>query len=182
MDRGLVERARVGDREAYELLVRSVARPLYLVAYRILRDTDLAEDALQQTLISMWRELPRLRDSDRFDAWTYRLVVRASLAESRRRGRHAHVRELPSIEPSEPDSSAAFATRDLLESAFRRLSPEHRAVVVLHHYVGLPLGEIATTLGIPYGTAGSRLHYALRHLRTTLDGDEQQAIAQGWTA
>ena len=179
MDRGLVERARNGDREAYELLVRDVARPLYLVAHRILRDTDIAEDALQQTLISMWRELPRLRDPDRFDAWTYRLIVRASLEEARRRGRHAHVRELPSNEPSAPDSSAAFATRDELESAFRRLSVEHRAVVVLHHYVGMPLGEVAQTLGIPYGTAGSRLHYALRQLRAALGEDDQLATSQG---
>jgi RNA polymerase sigma-70 factor (ECF subfamily) len=148
-----------------------VGRPLFRVAHRILRDLDAAEDAVQRALVDIWRDLPRLRDLDRFDAWTYRLVVRASLDEARQRRRHAHVRELPSDEPGAPDASASFAARDALERAFDRLRPEHRAVVVLHHYAGFPLTEIATILGVPYGTVGSRLHYALRELRAALGAD-----------
>ncbi|HEU4672086.1 MAG TPA: sigma-70 family RNA polymerase sigma factor [Candidatus Limnocylindrales bacterium] len=180
MERELVERARRGDREAYELLARSSARRLYLVAHRILRDADAADDAAQQTLVAIWRELPKLRDPDRFEAWTYRLVVRFSLAEARRRRRFAvTVRDSSPSEPTSADSSASVAVRDELERAFRRLSPEHRAVVVLHHYVGLPLGEIAEALGVPYGTVGSRLHYALRELRAAFgveDGDPEKAV------
>jgi RNA polymerase sigma-70 factor (ECF subfamily) len=180
----LVERARDGDREAYELLVHDVGRPLFRVAHRILRDLDAAEDAVQRALVDIWRDLPRLRDLDRFDAWTYRLVVRASLDEARQRRRHAHVRELPLEGPGLPDASAAIATRDALEQAFDRLTPEHRAVVVLHHYAGLSLAEIAVITGVPYGTVGSRLHYALRALRNAMGADSvtpagQLAIPEG---
>jgi RNA polymerase sigma-70 factor (ECF subfamily) len=178
VDRGLVERARDGDQEAYELLVRGLGRPLFQVAHRILRDLDAAEDAVQRALVSIWRDLPRLRDLDRFDAWSYRLVVRASLEETRRNRRHAPVREL-AAEPGVPDASGSTATRDLLERAFRRLTPEHRAVVVLHHYAGFSLSEIATIVGIPYGTVGSRLHYATRELRAAMQADEQPAIPEG---
>jgi RNA polymerase sigma-70 factor (ECF subfamily) len=172
VDRGLVERARDGDREAYELLVHAIGRPLFRVAHRILRDLDAAEDAVQRALVDIWRDLPRLKDLDRFDAWTYRLVVRASLDEARQRRRHAHVRELPTDGPSTPDVSGSLATRDALDRAFDRLKPEQRVVVVLHHHAGFPLTEIATILGVPYGTVGSRLHYALRELRAALGVDE----------
>jgi RNA polymerase sigma-70 factor, ECF subfamily len=174
LDRGLVERARDGDREAYELLARSVGRSMFQVAHRILRDLDAAEDAVQRALVGIWRDLPRLQDLDRFEAWTYRLVVRASLEEARQRRRHAHVRELPTEGPSVPDSSGPIAARDALDRAFERLSPDHRAVVVLHHYAGFPLGEIAAILGIPYGTVGSRLHHAMRELRAVLGAQDAE--------
>lgn len=173
MDRELVERARAGDREAYERLAVMVGRQLSQVAYRILRDPDATEDAVQRALVGIWRDLPRLRDVDRFDAWAYRLVVRTALEEARQRRRHAHVREVPpALEPSHPDASASVAAREALGRAFDDLRPDHRAVVVLHHYVGLSLGEIAEILGIPYGTVGSRLHYALRRMRASLRLDE----------
>ena len=127
MDRGLVERARDGDREAYELLAVSVGRPLFQVAHRILRDLDAAEDAMQRALVGMWRDLPRLRDLDRFDAWTYRLVVRASLEEARQRRRHAHVRELPDPEPSAPDASGACPVRPAPVARLGRLPGPRRA-------------------------------------------------------
>jgi RNA polymerase sigma-70 factor (ECF subfamily) len=175
VDRALVERARDGDGEAYELLVRHLAGPLFEVAQRILRDIDAAEDAVQRALVAIWRELPRLRDLDRFDQWVYRLTVRASLDEARRARRHAHVRDIDVAEPSAPDASLSLATSDALERAFRRLSPEHRAVVVLHHYAGFPLTEIALILGVPYGTVGSRLHYAVRALREAMRADDVRA-------
>jgi RNA polymerase sigma-70 factor (ECF subfamily) len=179
VDRDLVERGRRGDREAYELLARASARRLYGVAHRILRDADRAEDATQQALVRIWLDLPKLRDPDRFEAWTYRLVVHASLAEARRERHHnADVRLLDDLEMAGPDEGTAYSDRDLLERAFRALSPEHRVVVVLHHHVGLPLTEIAEILGIPYGTVGSRLHYAVRELRTSLAAD-QARIARG---
>jgi RNA polymerase sigma-70 factor (ECF subfamily) len=181
----LVELARDGDQEAYELLVDHVTRPLFRVAHRILRDLDAAEDAVQRALVDIWRDLPRLKDLDRFDAWTYRLVVRASLDEARQRRRHAHIRELPPEGPSAPDASVALANRDALSRAFDRLKPDHRAVVVLHHYLGLPLAEIAMIMDVPYGTVGSRLHHALRELRGALSADatlpslERVALPEG---
>jgi RNA polymerase sigma-70 factor, ECF subfamily len=173
VDRALVDRARAGDLEAYERLARAVGDGLFQVAYRILRDLDSAEDAVQRALVAIWRDLPQLRDPDRFEAWAYRVVTRTSLEEARQWRRQGHVRETVAMEPSEPDASRSVVIRDELAHAFDDLRPEHRAVVVLHYYVGLPLAEIAEILGIPYGTVGSRLHYALRHMRASLGyGDD----------
>jgi len=157
MQAGLVERARGGDQDAFARLAAASVDRCYAVAYRILRDMHLAEDATQQALLSAWRDLPTLRDPDRFDAWLHRLVVRACYAEaSRDRRWGAGVRLIPSDRSSVPDSASSIVDRDELERGFRRLSPEQRAVVVLHHYLGYPLTEIAETLGIPVGTARSR--------------------------
>jgi RNA polymerase sigma-70 factor (ECF subfamily) len=173
MDRTLVERAQGGDHGAYEALAEASARRLYLAAYRIVRDSDRAQDAVQQTLVAIWRELPSLRDPDRFEAWTYRLVVRFCLAEARR-SRRTGIRQIPLDEMtlSGNDPITAVDLRDQLDRALRALSVEHRTVVVLHHYVGLPLGEIAEILGIPYGTVGSRLHTATRALRASIGAGE----------
>ena len=180
MDRDLVERARQGDREAFAVLVHQVSDSLYAVAHRILRDAGLAEDALQNALVLAWRRLPRLRDPEKFEAWIHRILVHACYDESERaRPWAATVRVLPMNGPSTPDASAAVADRDELERAFRRLTVEQRAVFVLHHYLGLPLVEVAELLGIPAGTARSRLHYALAGLRDALLADAEPApIAQ----
>ena len=178
MDRGLVERAQRGDRDAYEALARNSARRLYLTAARILRDPDRADDAVQQALVAIWRELPSLRDPERFEAWTYRLVVRACVREARRSGRGG-VREIRIEEsiPSRWDGYADADLRDQLQRALRALSVEHRTVVVLHHYAGLPLTEIAEIVGVPYGTARSRLHHATNALRAAVEaGDRSPAI------
>ena len=169
MDRELVERARTGDRDAYEALARLSADRLYATAYRIVRDSDLADEAVQQTLVQIWRELPSLRDPDRFSAWTYRLVVRYCLLDARR-ARRTGIHEIR-IDESTPSRSDAFADADLrdqLSRALAQLSLEHRTVVVLHHYSGLSLGEIAQILDVPYGTVGSRLHHATRALRAAV--------------
>ena len=161
MDRDLVEQARRGDREAFAVLVHQVSDSLYAVAYRILRDPSLAEDALQNALVLAWRRIPHLREPERFEAWIHRILVHACYDESQRaRQWTANVRVLPMDGPSTPDGSAVVADRDELERAFRRLPVDQRAVFVLHHYLGLPLVEIAELLEIPAGTARSRLHYA----------------------
>src|SRR5260221_1214924 len=154
MDRVLVEQARKGDRDAFASLVRQVSDSLFAVAFRILRDTGLAEDALQNALVPSGRQLPHLRESGRFEAWIHRILVHACYDESRRsRQFAANVRVLDIEGSSSPDSSRALADRDELERAFRRVPLDQRAVFVLHHYVGLPLVEVAETLGIPAGTA-----------------------------
>ena len=154
MDTDLVARAQRGDREAYALLATGFADRFLAVARRILRDIDIAEDATQQALLTVWRDLPQLRDPARFDAWSYRLLVRACYAEARRTRRWApNLRLLPADEPSWADDSGSVADRDQLERGFRRLSIDHRAVVVLHHYLDMPLevGEERRLLGCHRG-------------------------------
>jgi RNA polymerase sigma-70 factor, ECF subfamily len=169
VDRVLVEQARHGDREAFAVLVHQVSDSLYSVAYRILRDTGFAEDALQNALVLAWRRLPKLRDPDRFEAWIHRILVHACYDESQRtRSWRSNVTVLPIEGPGRSDESAAIADRDELERAYRQLTVEQRAVFVLHHYLGLPLVEVAELLGIPAGTARSRLHYAIAGLRGAL--------------
>jgi len=174
VDRDLVEQAQRGDRDAFAILARSHSDRLMAIAYRILRDVGRAEDAVQQTLVIAWRELHGLRDPDRFDAWLQRLLVNASYAEARSwRSWTANVRVLPVDEPAAPDDRMSLDTRDLLERAFRRLPPEQRTMLVFTHYLGLTPTEIAERLGIPVGTARSRLHYAHRAMRSALEADER---------
>ena len=172
MDTELVVRAQKGDREAFALVAVSIGHRLHAVAHRILRDLDLAEDATQQALLSIWRDLPRLRDPARFDAWSYRLLVRACYAEGRSRRRWApSLRLLPSDESAADEGLGSVFDRDQLERGFRRLSIDHRAVVVMRHYLGMAPDEIAEALGVPVGTVRSRLHHAMRGLRAALEAD-----------
>ncbi len=183
MDRSLVERAQHGDRDAYERLARASAERMYTVAYQIARDHDRADDAVQQALVEMWRDLPSLRDADRFEAWTYRLVTRACLQELRRRRRVQVVELSPDDVIEQPgDFAADAALRDQLQHALASLTPDHRAVVVLRHLSGLPLEEIAEVLGVPLGTVASRLHHATRSLRAAIDAGERPAVIGGQPA
>lgn len=172
-----MQRASRGDEDAFASIAAASVDRCYALAYRILRDPERAQDATQQALLGAWRDLPTLHDAERFDAWLYRLVVHACYAHARSDRRwEARVQRIPSADFSAPDGADAVALRDELERGFRRLSPEQRAVVVLHHYVGYPLTDIAATLGIPVGTARSRLHYAIRLLRSALDADAQFVV------
>lgn len=178
--RDIVEQAMRGDREAFGWLVNQTSDRMYAIATRILRDTYLAEDALQSALITAWRQLPTLRDPDRFEAWVRKLVVHACYAEARHRTVWAaNVRALPIDGPAGPDDIVSVGDRDALDRAFRRLTVEQRAVFVLHHHLGLPLVEIAETLGVPAGTARSRLHYATRTLRMAIEADAAPVAAEG---
>ena len=172
MQTDLVERAMRGDQGAFASLAADWVDRCYALAYRVLRDPHAAQDASQQALLSAWRDLPQLRDRDRLEPWLYRLVLHAcyQFARTERRSRARVVAIHNDFQPtSTPDIARSVAARDELEWAFRSLTPEQRAVVVLHHHLGYPLTEIAATLGIPVGTARSRLHYAVRQLRTVLD-------------
>ena len=172
MDTGLVAAAQHGDEEAFASLAIAIGARLHAVAHRILRDLDLAEDATQQALLTIWRDLPQLRDPTRFEAWSYRLLVRACYAQGRRTRRWGpNLRFLPADEPQATEGFSSVHDRDQLERGFRRLSIDHRAVVVLHHYLDLTLDEVAEALGIPVGTVRSRLYYAMRGLRAALDAD-----------
>ena len=172
MDHDLIEAARNRDRDAFAELIRTRLGRLFTLCHRILRDVDRAEDALQEALVIAWRDLPGLRDPDRFDAWLHRLVVRACLVEAKReRRRITNLLVLPIDVPTSSDDFLSVADRDQLERGFRRLSPDQRALLVLRHVEGRDLTEIAEILGIPVGTAGSRLHHAHRSMRAALDAD-----------
>lgn len=183
MQVGLVERARSGDQDAFAALVAASLDRSFAIAYRILRDVHRAQDATQQAYLNAWRDFPALRDPDRFEAWLHRLVVRACYAEADRERRWvASVRLIPSDGDAVPDTTGGLAARDELERAFRRLPADQRAVLVLHHYLGYPLTEVASTLEIPVGTARSRLHYAIRQLRAAVEADARLPTARERTA
>jgi RNA polymerase sigma-70 factor (ECF subfamily) len=183
VDRDLVLAAQRGDEAAFVDLVRLRADRLYAIAYRVLRDVDRAEDAVQDALVIAWRDLRGLRDPDRFDAWSHRLLVRICIDQaSRERRRAANLRVLPIDGPVAPDDTLTMADRDQLERGFRRLSPEQRAILVLHHYEGYAPSEIAELLGIPPGTARSRLHHAHRAMRAALDADARPTVREGRSA
>jgi RNA polymerase sigma-70 factor (ECF subfamily) len=183
MQRDLVEAARRGDHRAFEVLASAAGDRLYATARLILRSPDLAEDAVQEALIRAWRQLPSLRDPDRFDAWLYRLIVNACADQGRQSKRWSQrVRLLP-VDTTTGDGSASIADRDELERGFDRLKPDHRAMVVLHYYNGFSTAEIARILEVPEGTARSRLHYAVGALRAALDAEARpSAIARDGVA
>jgi RNA polymerase sigma-70 factor (ECF subfamily) len=172
MDIDLVKRAQRGDSEAFTSLAAALGDRFLAVSNRILGDIGLAEDATQQALLNIWRDLPNLRDPARFEAWSYRLLVRACYAEGHRGRLWApNLRLLPVDEPMAADHADSVIDRDQLERAFRRLSLKHRSVLVLHHYLDLSPDEIADALDVPVGTINSRMHYALRAMRLALDAD-----------
>jgi RNA polymerase sigma factor (sigma-70 family) len=179
MDTDLVVRAQHGDRVGFATLAAPLYARLHRVAYSILGDAHKAEDATQQAMLRVWSNLPRLRDPARLDAWAYRTLVHSCNTEARR----SH-RWLPSIGvPMEVDALAhddlgVIADRDQLERGFRRLSVDQRAVVVLHHYAGLPLDEVASVLDVPVGTAHSRLHRAMGVLRAALEADARPVVPE----
>jgi RNA polymerase sigma-70 factor, ECF subfamily len=181
--RWLVERARKGDHDAFAELARGAVVRLDRAARLILRDPELARDAVQDGLIRAWRDLPGLRDPDAFDGWLHRLIVNACLDLARRRRRRPIEVELsPLHHPAIADASVGVARRDLIENVLRTLDPDGRAIVVLHYYLGMPLSEVAATLRIPVGTVKSRLHRALGEMRLAMraDADEpQRAVVAG---
>ena len=175
MQAALVERARRGDREAFGVLAGGAVDRLYAVARLILSDTELAKDATQDTLARAWRDLPTLRDVERFDAWLHRLLVTACRDIGRRRRRwRAEIRILHA-EPAEPDRASDVADRDQLERGMRRLGDAQRTILIVTYYLGLTPSEAAEVLDIPVGTAKSRLNYALEALRAALAADERTA-------
>jgi len=166
-----VTRASRGDREAFDLLAASIVDRLYAVARLILRDADLAEDVAQEALVRCWRDLPTLRDPERFDAWVHRVLMRAIYDELRVAGRQRAAVSILRLEPAVPDASDDVVVREQLDRGFRRLTLDHRSVLVLRLYLGLSLEETAAALGIPVGTAKSRLHYAIDAMRVVLEAD-----------
>lgn len=167
--RALVERAMRGDHDAFAALVRGSAARLDAAGRLILRNRELAADAVQEAYIRAWRSLPGLRDPDRFDGWLHRLLVRSCIDTLRRRGARPIEVELQQFGgPEIADPASDVVERELIDDALRRLDPTWRAVVVLHFFLGMSLPEAAGALGIPVGTAKSRLHRSLGLMRLAI--------------
>jgi RNA polymerase sigma-70 factor (ECF subfamily) len=179
----LVGQAKQGDREAFDALARLTGDRCMAIAFRILRDFDLADDAVQSALLTAWREIRSLRDPQLFEPWLHRILTNACYTEARRRKRWSQsIRLLPVESVHGPDEFLALEHRDQFEHAFRRLTVEQRTVLVFHHYLGLPLPEVAARIGIPLGTVKSRMHHAKRALRASLEAEARTPTSQERTA
>jgi RNA polymerase sigma factor (sigma-70 family) len=174
MDLDLVVGAQKGDQQAFERLTAANHPRLFRVAHGILRDRHLAEDATQQAFLDIWRTIRRLRDPSKFEAWSYRLLVRTCYAEAKRRPELAPAGWVPTTaDPFATDDFASVIDRDQLDRGFRRLSMEHRTVIVLRCLLDMPIEQVADTLGVAPGTVGSRLNRALAALRAVLEADSR---------
>src|SRR5262245_33957339 len=174
---GLVERASQGDHEAFGVLIGGHLARLDTAARLILRDPELARDAVQEATLRAWKNLRGLRDPDRFDAWLHRLTVNACLdLARRRRGRVFEVELTPLHDAPVPDATSRVADALYVERMLAAVEPAQRAVVVLHYYLDLSLPETAAALGIPVGTAKSRLNRALAAMRISI-ADETEVPA-----
>ncbi|HEY7969286.1 MAG TPA: RNA polymerase sigma factor [Candidatus Limnocylindrales bacterium] len=178
MERATVERAMAGDHDAFARLATGSIRSMYATARLIVRNDAAAEDATQEALMNAWRHLPSLRDPDRFEAWLYRLLVNACRTQLRKPGSHDVV-EIEVVDRSRDggDPSGRLVDRDQLERGFRRLDADQRAVLILHLYRGYTVPEVAEMVGIPVGTAKSRIHRATNVLRAALEADARPIIA-----
>ena len=164
-------------------LVRARVDRLYSIARRILRDVDRAEDALQDALVIAWRDLPDLRDPDRFDFWIQRVLTNMCIEHARRdRRRYARLEVLTIDDHHAPDELAGVVNRDVVDRAFHRLPPEARAVLVLRYYLGYEPADIADLLGVSGGTIRSRLHHAHRAMRAAIDADARATAVGGSSA
>ncbi len=179
MDAEVVRRAQKGDHAAFTRLIETCDERFHGIAYGILRDMELAEDAVQHALLTLWTDLPTLREPAAFEAWSYRLLIRACYAVARRERRW-----MPSLIPERHEDPAgdgglgAVVDRDQLGRGFRRLSVEQRTIVVLRHYLDLPIERVANVMEIPLGTARSRLHRAHQALRAALEADARAPQAR----
>jgi RNA polymerase sigma-70 factor (ECF subfamily) len=176
-----VELAQRGDQGAFSEIAFTLSPRLFPVAQRILRDYHRAEDATQQTLVQIWRKLPKLADPDKFEGWSYRILVNTCYAEARKSRRHPDDLRLLDTDRASADSALSVADRDMLERAFERLSPEQRAVLVLQYYLDLGHPQIAEILGVPLGTVKSRSSAARQALRAALEADARPGEGR-WSA
>jgi RNA polymerase sigma factor (sigma-70 family) len=179
VQQALVDQAKQGDGEAFGTLARMVGDGCMAIAFRILRDADLADEAVQAALVAAWHDLPALRDPDRFEPWLHRILTNTCYAISRQQRRwSADIRVLPASARTEPSDYLTVDDRDQLNRAFRRLTVEQRTVLVFHHYVGLPLSEVAERVGVPLGTVKSRLYHATEAMRASVEADARTPSTQ----
>lgn len=175
----LVRMAQTGSSSAFEDLVSRRIDRMYATASLILHDRTLGEDAVQDALVRAWRSLPGLRDPERFDGWLRTLLVHACIDLARSARRHRSTVPLPEAVVDDRDLVGSMVDRDAVERAFATLSDDHRAAFVLRHHLGHSVAEVAETLGVPLGTAKSRLHYAERAMAAAMEADSRWAPEGG---
>lgn len=177
MQRDLVEAARHGDHDAFEVLASAAVDQLYAFARFVLHDAQQAEDAVQDALVRAWRGLPELRDPARWDAWLHRLIVNACADQGRLRMRQSVEVRMVRLQAATGDHVTWIDDHDQLARGFLHLKPHQRAAVVLHFYMGMTVPEVAEALGVPVGTAKSTIHYAVEALRAALEADDRAPVA-----
>jgi RNA polymerase sigma factor (sigma-70 family) len=177
MDQDLVVRVQQGDQRAFEALVVADHPRLHRAAFGILRDRQSAEDATQQALLDIWRDVRRLRDPSKYEGWSYHLLVRVCYAEAKRQPRWQTTGHIsPASEPRAADAYGVIADRDQLERGFRRLSMDHRVVLALRFLLGMTPEQVAEVLDLPRSTVYSRLQAAVTAMRTALEADGRSVI------
>ena len=177
MDQELVVRVQQGDQRAFERLATADYARLFRVAHGVMGDRESAKDATQQALLNIWRKSARLRDPAKYEAWSYRLLVRVCYAEAKRQPRWTSDDDLaPDDQPRSADVYEVVADRDQLERGLRRLSMDHRVVLALRHLLGMTPEEIADTLDLPRSTVYSRLQAATKAMRAALEADARIVV------
>jgi RNA polymerase sigma-70 factor (ECF subfamily) len=161
-----------GDQRAFEALATADYPRLYRVAFGVMGDHPSAEDVTQQALLDIWRDIRRLADPDKYEAWSYRLLVRVCYAEAKRQPKWTSSDDIPPAhEPRAVDAHHAVADRDQLERGLQQLSMDHRIVLALRHLLGMTPDEVAATLGISRWTVYKRLQAATVAMRSALEAD-----------
>jgi RNA polymerase sigma-70 factor (ECF subfamily) len=176
-EEALVERARTGEREAFEELVRRYADRLYAVILRFLGDRADAEEATQEAFLRAWRAIARFEQRSGFFTWLYRIGLNEAKRVAARRSASGHARSLDEKPvPEAPDWSEApelrlgqAEIRRVLEDAIKALPPEYRAPLILRDVEGLSTAEAAEVTGLREGAFKSRLHRARLAVRRALD-------------
>ena len=170
----VVRQARDGRADAFKSLVEHHAPDMYRLAAAIV-GADEARDVAQEAFVAAWRDLPNLRQVERFEVWLRRIVINRSRNALRSRGRRPTQRlegmTVAETASPHPDFRDAIHARDALDAAFAELSADHRAAVVLHYGAELSIRETAEAMGVAVGTAKSRLNAALGRMRAVMEGD-----------
>ena len=176
----LVRRASRGDVAAFDALVAARLSSSLRLARAIVDSPADAEDVVQEAFVSAWRNLPRLREPDRFDAWFGRILVNTARTHIRRRGsvrpisidrRHVDDGREDDTPGQHDPGLESVVSSDALSRAIDRLTTDQRSILALHHLEERPVAEIATVLGIPVGTAKWRLHAARQALERALEAE-----------
>lgn len=179
MKREIVELARSGDRRAFEVLASDVIDRLHATAFLTLHDRALAEDAVQETLIRLWRDLPRLRDPDRFEPWMHQVLMHACLDLARHEGPQRRAGELPEWLAGDTSLEPDILERDAIGRGLARLGVRERSVLVLRFFLDLTVPQIAEVLRVPVGTVKSRLHNAEEAMRAAVEADSRLTLEGG---
>jgi RNA polymerase sigma-70 factor (ECF subfamily) len=180
-DQALLKLAADGDADAFDAVLRPRLDKLFRMAVAITRSEPDARDATQEACVLAWRELPRLREHDRFDSWLSQILVN-SCRMLLRHNRGGTIREISMDDPLRPLSQKqrASATEiddvgetEAIQAAFERLDPAVRALLVLHYVEGRPLADIARVMGSPVGTIKWRLSNARGALEKALKAERR---------